>query len=684
MRLLRDVVDALSYAHEKGVVHRDIKPDNVMLSGRHAFVTDFGVAKALSEATGRHQITTAGVALGTPSYMSPEQAAADPNVDHRSDIYAVGALGYELLAGRPPFVGTSAQEILVAHMTAVPDPVVNHAPNISPQLDQLVMRCLEKKPEDRWPSADALLEQLELQLTPTTGLTPMAAPSATGKRRSWIAAGIGAVTIGAIGFLLWQSQQRMWARQEAPREIQALLEARSYDEAFAVSRRALALAPQDSALLAVTEGAFAVVDLSSEPSGAVVTRTRYDTPNGEWETIGRTPLRDVQIPAGWSRFRLEAEGFEPYELAATSLQGGAVRLQAIGATDRIGPVVAVPAGSILPSYWMTGLGHLPRREVPPFNLGRFEVTNRQYKAFVGAGGYSDPGLWPPITRDGRPLDHDEAVALMVDRTGRPGPSTWELGDYPSGAGDQPVRGVSWYEAAAYARFAGAKLPTIYQWMFGATSSRGDVILPLSNVGSDGPVDAGLFRGMSIFGAFDVAGNVREWTENATGSNRFIMGGSWDEPAYMFYHANHLDPMDRSEQNGFRVATYPASPETDLMAMPVEHHFRDFATEHPVSDEIFSVYRRLYDYDDVRLDPIITAVDTTEDWIRERVTFPSPQESETIVAYLFLPRNSSPPYQTVVLFPGASALIGQIQMPRGGYRNEARFVAKAGRAYLAPI
>src|SRR5512145_2620955 len=110
-RILRDVADAMAAAHAKGVVHRDIKPENVMLSGRHALVADFGVAKAVSEATGRQSITTVGVALGTPSYMSPEQAAADPQVDHRADIYALGCLAYELLSGHPPFRGDSAQQV---------------------------------------------------------------------------------------------------------------------------------------------------------------------------------------------------------------------------------------------------------------------------------------------------------------------------------------------------------------------------------------------------------------------------------------------------------------------------------------------------------------------------------------------------------------------------------------------
>ena len=120
VRLLAEVADALSYAHAQGVVHRDIKPDNVLLSGRHALVTDFGVAKAVSEATGRQQLTSAGIALGTPAYMAPEQAAADPHIDHRVDIYAVGAMGYELLTGAPPFTGQTSQEVLAAHVTQRP------------------------------------------------------------------------------------------------------------------------------------------------------------------------------------------------------------------------------------------------------------------------------------------------------------------------------------------------------------------------------------------------------------------------------------------------------------------------------------------------------------------------------------------------------------------------------------
>jgi serine/threonine-protein kinase len=140
--------------------HRDIKPENILLSKQHALVTDFGVAKAVDEATGRQALTTAGVALGTPTYMAPEQAAADPHIDHRADIYAVGALGYELLTGRPPFMGPTAQSILTAHVTQAPEDVSQHRPTVPPALAQLIMRCLEKKPADRWQRADELLAVL--------------------------------------------------------------------------------------------------------------------------------------------------------------------------------------------------------------------------------------------------------------------------------------------------------------------------------------------------------------------------------------------------------------------------------------------------------------------------------------------------------------------------------------------
>ena len=198
VRILRDVVDALSHAHKQGVVHRDIKPDNVMLAERHALVTDFGVAKAVSEATGAHKLTTEGVALGTPAYMSPEQAAADKHIDHRADIYAVGAVAYELLTGRPPFTGTTPQELLSAQVTQTPEPVTRYRELVPPALDQLVMKCLEKKAADRWQSAEELLPQLEALATPSGGITPTGTRPVTARDMARPAMRIAVVVAAAV------------------------------------------------------------------------------------------------------------------------------------------------------------------------------------------------------------------------------------------------------------------------------------------------------------------------------------------------------------------------------------------------------------------------------------------------------------------------------------------------------
>jgi tetratricopeptide (TPR) repeat protein/tRNA A-37 threonylcarbamoyl transferase component Bud32 len=162
--ILRDVARALEFAHDHGVVHRDIKPDNVLLAGSSATVTDFGIAKAITAArTGASgsTLTMAGTTLGTPAYMPPEQAAGDPLLDHRSDIYSFGAMAYELLSGRPPFTGASAAKIVSAHFSEAPRPISELRADTPPILAALVMRCLEKEPNNRPQSASDVVRVLE-------------------------------------------------------------------------------------------------------------------------------------------------------------------------------------------------------------------------------------------------------------------------------------------------------------------------------------------------------------------------------------------------------------------------------------------------------------------------------------------------------------------------------------------
>lgn len=217
IRTLRDVADALAYAHEHGVVHRDIKPDNVLITGRHAVVTDFGVAKALSASTGESSLTSIGVALGTPAYMAPEQASADPHVDHRADIYAFGAMAYEMLTGRPPFSGPP-QMVLAAHVTQAPEAVSARRQSVPAPLAMLVMRCLEKKPADRYQTAAELHQQLELMATPSGGAAPTTAVAATPSRRAvpvWAMAGAAVIMLAAVGLFV----ARPWQRQSVTSEL---------------------------------------------------------------------------------------------------------------------------------------------------------------------------------------------------------------------------------------------------------------------------------------------------------------------------------------------------------------------------------------------------------------------------------------------------------------------------------
>jgi tetratricopeptide (TPR) repeat protein/TolB-like protein len=255
VRILRDIVDALAHAHAKGVVHRDIKPANVMLSGRHALVTDFGVAKAVSAATGPDRLTTAGVALGTPAYMAPEQAAGDEHVDHRADIYAVGVVGYELLTGRPPFSGGTAQRVLAAQMTETPPDVTSLRESTPPELAHIISKCLEKKPADRWQDADQLLIRLEALATPSGGVTPAETPPVrpgwTRKKRVTTALAVGVASVAAaLLFRPWTS--------DAP-DPQRILVLAYADESGLEGSRALGRMAQDYIIQSLSEAGFAEV-----------------------------------------------------------------------------------------------------------------------------------------------------------------------------------------------------------------------------------------------------------------------------------------------------------------------------------------------------------------------------------------------------------------------------------------
>jgi serine/threonine-protein kinase len=250
--VIRDVARALAFAQAHGIVHRDLKPENILLAGEAATVTDFGIAKALERSEADSQgstpqrgrpvnakpLTSVGVAVGTPAYMAPEQIAVDPSVDHRSDLYALGVVAYEILAGAHPFAGKRAVALLAAHATEKPEPIANRRPGISPRLAALVMSLLEKRPEDRPQSAESVLRTLDHVASAHTGAIQVAPPvqpvpsSKSALPRAWYLWAIVVITLAilvgvvvALNYFVSPSRRAAGPRPDVPASVAALASA---------------------------------------------------------------------------------------------------------------------------------------------------------------------------------------------------------------------------------------------------------------------------------------------------------------------------------------------------------------------------------------------------------------------------------------------------------------------------
>jgi hypothetical protein len=307
---------------------------------------------------------------------------------------------------------------------------------------------------------------------------------------------------------------------------------------------------------------------------------------------------------------------------------------------------------------------------------------------VDQGGYKKQEYWKhEFRKDGRALPWADAMKLFVDKTNRPGPSTWIQGEYPQGEGEYPVTGVSWFEAEAYADFVGKSLPTIYHWAAAASPTDSSSLIPASNFSGKGPSPVGAYHGMSWCGAYDMAGNVKEWCANeATSGRRYIMGGAWDDPTYMFNYADARSPFERSPGFGFRCAEYVSTgKEAEAAGAPITVQLRNYGSEKPVSDQLFRAYKNQYSYDKTPLNAKVESVQQTEDWRQEKVSFDAAYGGERVTAYLFLPKGASPPFQVVVHFPGAAAAhMRSSEKGLARYLPDFDFIIKSGRAVLFPV
>jgi len=324
--------------------------------------------------------------------------------------------------------------------------------------------------------------------------------------------------------------------------------------------------------------------------------------------------------------------------------------------------------------------------VGEFLADRFEVTNKEYKRFVDSGGYSNKNYWKyPVYEEGKEIPLDKALELFTDRTGRPGPARWEAGTYLNGKDNHPVAGVSWYEAAAYTAFAGKRLPTVYHWNVMAQTHLSMYTVPLSNFNGNGTVPVGTMDGLSSYGIYDLAGNVREWCYNGDGINgeAYIMGGGWNDPEQSFIQARTQPSIDRSLSNGFRcIMELPGDPTISSLTGPLEKAFRDYRIEKPVDDQTYNIFLRQYDYDKTPLNARITATADTGLWKVEKIVMDAGYSDEKLIVYLFIPRKAQPPYQPVILFPGANAII--MDMISSNFIQRIDFIVKSGRLLVYPV
>lgn len=728
LELFLPVCRAVQHAHQKGVIHRDIKPSNVLVMEQDGQpspkVIDFGIARATDQRSLEFTLFTQfGQMVGTPEYMSPEQAdVVGGDIDTRSDVYSLGVLLYEVLIGAVPFeaallrraglaellriIREEAAPPLSKRFTTLGRTVTDVAARrrtdpatlrrqLAGDLNWISMKVLEKKRERRYASVADLAADIQRHLDNQPVLAgPPGMFYRAGKfiRRRKAAVSIASaaviVTLLAAGSALFyrRSERLHWVREQAIPKITQLKNENKPVAAVRLLRQAQDVLPVDPELNQLAGSLTHPVSLQSSPPGAFVEIKDYLSPDDPWLPLGKTPLDKAAVPSGYLRWRVSEPGRSQYMGAAVvdDIHGYLPELRFQLEAPGLAPagMVFVPAGPFFAVVW--SMGDLGPFNLPAFYIDRFEVTNAQYQEFVDAGGYRKRDFWREKFNSGTAeLSWEQAMGLFRDATGKPGPSTWSAGHYPPGHANDPVGGVSWYEAAAYAEFAGKTLPVIAQWYLAAPSQIARYVMPLSNFsGSLAPV--GKYAGVGPWGTYDMAGNVAEWCRTASANGtHYLLGGAWNTATNEYFEPGVQPSLHRGATAGFRCVRNTAP-------LPVEATaerkltVRNFANARPASDAVYGIYKAMYAYDRTQLRARVESMPRkTTEWREEKVTFDAAYGNERVTAYLFLPAHGRPPYQTVVFFPGARSL----DLPSSETLVDMKFVdyvIRSGRAVVYPV
>jgi hypothetical protein len=471
--------------------------------------------------------------------MSPEQALGQ-HLTVRSDLFSLGVVLYEMSAGRAPFQGQTSAAVFNAILHEKPPSVTGW--------DPILDRLLAKDPAARYATAAELRGDLEALRRGEERVSAPDVPAATtssgkpGSRRVVAGATLALIAAGMI----YVSTRPPAVAPEVLGALESAAAAGKADEAFA-TLSAAGLKLDHGGLRGIAAKVGGMLQLETAAPGATVTATRIDSRAALAKippaTLGTTPLRATTLVAGEYLLSLTSPTAGPLELLARVEPGKqtVIKAELPPAGQQYAGMVVVEDGG------------------KKFLIDRTEVTNAQFLKFVASGGYRDPKFWAA-----------GLSSRYVDRTGVPGPRSWSGGTYPTGKGDYPVVGVSWFEAAAYARWAGHELPTAAQWWLAALGrdgrplpwgSDGNTTDERANFSMSGTSPAGAMpSGLSPFGCYDMAGNVREWVQDSTeGGRHVVLGGSYQDPTYMFdrSHVEGFDASFASDWIGIRtVASYP--------------------------------------------------------------------------------------------------------------------------------
>ena len=487
--------------------------------------------------------------------MSPEQAAGE-DVDARSDLWSLGVVTYEMLARRRPFEGTNALAVINAVQTTTPAPVRSLRPDVSRQLEEIVNRTMVRHRDRRTITAAEvrdLASACYAQLS--SGALPPVERSRTSRRVQLAAAAVAlAVVAGGIAWWAQRNAKVRWARQEALPEIIRLADADKFDAAYTLAQQAKPYIPDDPLLaeqIRGSNGARSSIPNRPAPTSSTA-RTAEAMSRGGPSGRRRSPTPACRAGCTTGKASCRATRSRRTSGLARSRRRRTSALRSSHRT-RSQPAWSESHRPIRRSRSPCPLLNIFRQvQLPDYWIDRHEVTNRAFKRFVDDGGYRRAELWrEPFLKDGRTLTFDEAMKYFRDATGQPGPAEWELGTYAAGHDEYPVGGVSWYEAAAYARWAGKSLPTIYHWTRAAGLGLSGDVVPASNFNGKSPIPVGTSGAITQGGTTDMGGNVKEWVLNAAGAKRYILGGAWNDPVYMFTDADAQAPFTRHPTYGFR-------------------------------------------------------------------------------------------------------------------------------------